>query len=382
MSKNQIKKFFPGANTSRGFFSLYHYIIPQDTTRIFVIKGGPGVGKSTFMKKICQTMTDRGFQAEWQCCSSDNGSIDGVVFPQIGVAMLDGTAPHVVDPKNPGAVDEIIHLGDYWNESMLRGSKEEILKENRRVGRLFGIGYYALQEAFVALTEWKSYISEAQNWSKVNETFANTWEEIMSNVKPNWRVSPLDRHLFAWAISPQGKTNFIDTLLDGVSKMYVIKGEPGSGKSSFITKFGQQALEWGMNVEFYHNTLNPDDVDGIIIRELGIAMFSSGGPFIYRPENFSGSTKLLDFGVFLKPEVLSVYAAEIKAAGERCLQHIDRAVSFVAKAKDTHDHMETYYIPAMDFAAIEKRRTEIETRILGYAEELAKAATTASKTLI
>ncbi len=25
------------------------------------------------------------------------------------------TTPHVVDPKNPGAVDEIVHLGDHWN---------------------------------------------------------------------------------------------------------------------------------------------------------------------------------------------------------------------------------------------------------------------------
>ncbi len=376
MGDNTIMKVFPGANTARGFFSLYNYIIPQDTTHIFVIKGGPGVGKSTFMKRICHTMTERGYEAEWHCCSSDNGSIDGVVFPQIGIALLDGTAPHVVDPKNPGAVDEIIHLGDYWNENLLRSVKDSIIEVNRRVGRMFGIAYYALQEALVAMTEWKSYITEAQRWQKVNETFASIWDEVMSEVTPQWSIIPLDRHLFAWAITPQGKTNHIDTLLSGVNRLFIIKGEPGSGKSTFIAKFGQQALEWGMNVEFYHNTLNPADVDGIIIREQGVALFASGGPFVYRPESYSGRTKLIDLSVFLNAAVLDVYAEEIKAAGERCNQHIARAISNVFKAKAAHDHMETYYIPAMDFAAIEKRRLEIETRILNYAKELARAAGT------
>lgn len=49
------------------------------------------------------------------------------------------TAPHVVDPKNPGAVDEIIHLGDFWDEEKMRENKEAVLKSNARVGRLFKI---------------------------------------------------------------------------------------------------------------------------------------------------------------------------------------------------------------------------------------------------
>ncbi len=382
MSKGKIMKVFPGGNTSHGFFSLYNYIIPQDTTRIFVIKGGPGVGKSTFMKKICESMINRGFDAEWHCCSSDNGSIDGIVFPQLGIAMIDGTAPHIVDPKNPGAVDEIIHLGDYWNESMMRQAKDGVLADNRRVGRLFGMAYFALQEAMVAMTEWESCVSESQNWPKVNKTFSAAWEEVMGGTNPHWDVIPVDRHLFAWAISPQGKVNFIDSLLSGIDSLYLIEGEPGTGKSTFISNFGHRAMEWGLDVEFYHSTLNPDDVDGIIIRKLGIAMFSAGGPFAYKPLEYHGFQKRIDLSVSLNDEVLRVYAAEIKAASNRFNQHMERAISHIAQAKATHDHMETYYIPAMDFAAIEKRRLEIELRILGYADELAKAASASGGRII
>ncbi len=101
---------FPGGNTSVGFYSYYDYILPQDRAkRIFVIKGGPGVGKSTFMKQIGNELVEKGYDAEFMHCSSDPDSLDGIVIPALEVAFIDGTAPHVVDPKNPGAVDETIH---------------------------------------------------------------------------------------------------------------------------------------------------------------------------------------------------------------------------------------------------------------------------------
>ena len=94
MKNQRVKKVFPGGNTSQGFHSFYHHIIPLDATRIFVMKGGPGVGKSTFMKTIAESLLAQGYSVEFHCCSSDNDSLDGIVIPQIGIAMIDGTAPH------------------------------------------------------------------------------------------------------------------------------------------------------------------------------------------------------------------------------------------------------------------------------------------------
>jgi predicted ATP-dependent serine protease len=91
-----VRKVFPGGNTSRGFYSFYNHIIGTEAARVFIIKGGPGVGKSTFMRKIAETMLEQGFDCEYHCCGSDNNSLDGVVFPAIRVALLDGTAPQSV----------------------------------------------------------------------------------------------------------------------------------------------------------------------------------------------------------------------------------------------------------------------------------------------
>lgn len=94
--KGRIRRVFPGGNTPHGFHSFYDYITPPDSNKIFVLKGGPGVGKSTFMRKIAEELVERGYDAELLHCSSDNGSLDGARFPALGVTMVDGTAPQRV----------------------------------------------------------------------------------------------------------------------------------------------------------------------------------------------------------------------------------------------------------------------------------------------
>ena len=111
MSKGTIKKVFPGGNTSLGFYSFYNYILSQqEARRIIVLKGGPGVGKSTFMRKIAEEMQDRGYNVEHMHCSSDNNSLDGVVIPAIKVALLDGTVPHKVVSYTQNNQNKYLHV--------------------------------------------------------------------------------------------------------------------------------------------------------------------------------------------------------------------------------------------------------------------------------
>jgi hypothetical protein len=49
---------------------------------------------------------------------------------------------------------------------------------------------------------------------------------------------------------------------------------------------------------------------------------------------------------------------------------MEEAVDFIYRAKKTHDEMETFYIPNMNFADIEARRQKVLARILELAEEV------------
>lgn len=366
MSNAHIKKIFPGAITSQGFYSFYHYMIQQkNANHIFILKGGPGVGKSTFMKKIGQTMLERGYDIEYHCCSSDNSSIDGVVIPNLKIALLDGTAPHIVDPKTPGAVDEIVNLGEYWDEAVLKCSRREILSCTAKVSSNYPRVYLGLQEAKIALEEWKSYTIPYQNWSKINQLALKMEKEIFIFAP---REQGNERHLFAWGNTPQGKTQFIDTLLNNTDRLYMLVGQPGLGKSTFLARMAERAVSYGLDIEYYHNTLDPAKLDLIILPALRIAFVINAEPYTYTPK-FEGEILTLDFEQSLNvAQLMGDCGEEIRDCQQRVNQHISRAQRHSEKAKATHDILEKYYVPAMNFADIEKKRNSILEKILTFAE--------------
>ena len=109
-----ILNYYAGGNTARGFYSLYESNL-EGLDRVFILKGGPGTGKSTMIKKLGQRWNEAGFDIEYLHCSSDTGSVDGLIIRSIGVGIVDGTAPHVIEPTAPGAIEEYINLGEAWD---------------------------------------------------------------------------------------------------------------------------------------------------------------------------------------------------------------------------------------------------------------------------
>ncbi|SMB99720.1 hypothetical protein SAMN00808754_3050 [Thermanaeromonas toyohensis ToBE] len=371
MPRGRLRKVFPGGNTCYGFYSFYDYIIEPDATRIFVVKGGPGVGKSTFMRKIGESMLEKGFDVEFHCCSSDNGSLDAVVIPGIKVALIDGTAPHIVDPKNPGAVDEIIHLGDFWDEAKMREHKQEILEANARVNRLFRTAYSALKEAKVIRDEWESYVEECLNEALINRAQARLLDAVFAGVAARYDRAPKARHLFATAITPEGiVTGNVETLLHDVERIYTISGEPGSGVSRMLERVASFATAKGLFTEIYHCPFNPDNYDLVIIPEIKVAVMNVEPPHTFDPTPFNHLIAMsINLSEYIDKNKLAVYTQEILSAKFRYQACLDRAVAYIRQAKLTHDYMESFYIPAMNFEAINAKREEILHRILRYAAE-------------
>ena len=92
-------QYFLGANSPQGFYSLYDQLIQiEDASAIYILKGGPGCGKSTLMRQVALAAEKADIQAEYILCSGDPDSLDGDVLPHLGIALVDGTAPHAAAP--------------------------------------------------------------------------------------------------------------------------------------------------------------------------------------------------------------------------------------------------------------------------------------------
>ena len=144
MNGKTIRTFL-GANTPNGFFSYYEPFI--EGKKAYIIKGGPGTGKSSFMKKVAAEAVNRNYFTEYAYCSSDYESLDGVFVPDLNLILADGTPPHILEPAVPGVLGGIINLSGFWNEKKLEASAEDILDLKKRISASFARCYSYLSAA-------------------------------------------------------------------------------------------------------------------------------------------------------------------------------------------------------------------------------------------
>ena len=103
------RHLFPGSNTAAGFVGFFEPL-HSAARRTVILKGGPGVGKSTLMGKVGKHYEHLGLETDYYHCSGDPDSLDAVAVPEMGFLILDGTAPHTVDPALPGAREALTAL--------------------------------------------------------------------------------------------------------------------------------------------------------------------------------------------------------------------------------------------------------------------------------
>ena len=112
------RRLFFGAATPKGAVDYIPGLTASLRRRIF-IKGRPGSGKSTMLKKIAAAAEANGIEVQIFHCGLDPRSLDMLIFPGLGTAIFDSTAPHEYFPDRDG--DEIL---DMYERAMTPGTDD------------------------------------------------------------------------------------------------------------------------------------------------------------------------------------------------------------------------------------------------------------------
>lgn len=330
------KHFYLGANTPYGFFSYYDNIISQyEARKIYCIKGGPGTGKSSFMKKCAQSMLDEGFNVEFIHCSSDDNSLDGILIKEKNVALLDGTSPHITDPKTPGAVDTIINLGQFWNEEKISKNKDSIISINKKISENYKRAYRYLKAAKAIYDD-----IEEINLKSYDEYERNVFvKEIYDTYFAPLPISPIkgsERKLFASAITPSGFSSRLNTLFDGYN-VKILKGYT----YDILERISYFAKERGYDLEKYYCVMEPyKKCEHLVIDELNLAFVT------YNEFHSYEDGEVIEFNKKI------CYEDELVYDNKMYKYLLTKASETIKNSKTMHDELEKYYIPNMNFKKI------------------------------
>lgn len=348
----RIRKMFAGGNTSLGFYSFFDFIIGDDAEQVFLLKGGPGTGKSVFMKEIAEAVLKAGYEGELFYCSSDRESLDGAAFPQLGVALIDATAPHAQEPRLPGCRDELINLGNFWNRQGIRKHRKAVEKASLENQRWFQSAFRYLRAAYAVeenIEMWNRSVISPDKGYEIGTELLDRIFRCQGNEKGSIR------HLFASAITPQGKVSFIENLVEGFEERYILEGPLGVEKSVLLQRILNRAREMGIKAEAFHYPLNPEKIEHILLPELQVAIISASDHDFLKSLEGHRINLAQDFSE-------EDWLSDDYALREQLIQ---RAIHMLGGAKEVHDELESYYASQMDFAALDELKETVLGRILG-----------------
>ena len=364
MKKGKIRNIFPGSNTSKGFYEFYDSFVKDDSNRVFYLKGGPGIGKSVFVRHIGNEIINRGIDVEYLYCSSDSDSLDGIHIPSMDLTIVDATPPHLMDPKNPGAVDEIIYLGECWNEEGLRENREDIIEINREVKRLYRKTFFYLKMTKLLKEELGTYIKDAfaLDFMELNKETRKLRKELFdSSAKGKADKRQYIRHYYAVAITPQGVSSFLENLFDPLDRRIVLKGRPGTGKSTIVKKLLDEGISRGLSVDICHCALDPDKYEHLIFPELNMGIVTGVPPHEYEPK---AGDIIIDTERYIDVVKLARFRWEMELVETEQGIMFKHALDYLERVKQVRDRLEEYYSSNSDFTIADRKREEVLDRIL------------------
>ena len=339
MNKNN-QKYFLASNSCEGFISKFSECYnPNDNWKVYIIKGGPGTGKSSFMKKIAQAADQKEITYILCPCSSDPDSLDAIILPDKKIVVLDGTAPHTLDPVYPGICEEILNFGEFWDSEKLKAKTEiiDITNKNKMLHAtasryLYAAGKLILDNYKTALacTKKEKAITFAQNISK----------KYLSKIDG----TPYLWNYFLGGVSPKGIISFPETIENSYKEIVIIKDKYGAASNIIMEEICNQALKNGYKTIAFKNPFLTNITDHVVIPSLSLA-FVTENNFI----TFKSTARRIHARRFSSNKQLHLSKERLKFNKKTTEILLYSAVDTLKNAKKVHDVLENHYIKAMNF---------------------------------
>jgi hypothetical protein len=299
------------------------------------------------MRKILGMVKSRGAVCESILCSSDKDSLDGIICENGDrrIAILDGTAPHERDTAVPGAVDEIVNLGENWDKRWLESRRGEISDLNTEKKAAYATAYSYLRMAGCASREARKFVLNEKIVKNVKSA-ANSLAEDLKYSRGNKKVRLVN------SFGKQGHYR-LDTLEEAAKKRYTLIGDKAL-TSLFMNQVSDTLSLRSANLTVSPSSLEKDDIDALFIGGEDISISRISGGEVIDLSEFSVSDALTD------ERMKNMRDVEASA--------LESAKRWFGIASDLHFRLEEIYKTSMNFDQNERiivEKSEEISEILG-----------------
>ncbi len=344
--------YFAGANTADGFIGAYPaFINERALDRLYILKGGSGTGKSTLIKTCAARAEEAGAEVTLLLCSSDPSSADAIILRGKNgrrIAVLDGTAPHTLDPALPGAVGRLVNAGVYWDSDVLHDSREQIAELCSAKASAYARAYRFLGAYRHITAVQRQFLTDCIRHDKLQSAAQRLAASI-----PTDKLGT-EETVYTYALSMTGACH-LTTFTDLAAREFRITDHYGSGEF-FLSALRQILRDKKNSLVCAPSPPCPDMLSELYLPSANAAVTLGN-------ERGGDGITNINMQRFLDKAQLSLCRSRIRFA-EKCREEmLDGALQALADAAACHFALEEIYKSAMDFDALAAERIRIAEEI-------------------
>ena len=352
-------RYYLGANSPGGFYSLYDQLLdPGEAEELLILKGGAGCGKSTLMGLVAAQAEARGIPVEYIRCSGDPDSLDAILLPDRHAAIVDGTAPHIVEPRLPGAVERYVNLGECYDHEGLKKIRGELEGAMRGYKDCYARAYRCLRAAAELTADRAALLQTPELEAKMAKRAKGILSrECRRRGGGEGRV----RQRFLSAVTHQGLLTEFGTVERQCRRVYELADTYGLGHL-LLTHLLAGIAAAGWDVTACPSPLFPDRLEHLILPQLSLAFVTTGGGAIWPHRPY----RRLRMDAMADRELLQRNRARLSFSRKVSAALMEEAVSSLAQAKAMHDHLERLYNPYVNFEQVRAAAERAARELLGH----------------
>ena len=258
--------FFLGATTPAGFKGYFEPLRREPGMQMYLIKSGPGCGKSTLMKRLAIKAKQKGEPIQRIHCASDPDSLDGVIFLDKRAAIVDATAPHVMEPDAPGAEEQVVSLYHTIDAGKLAPHRDEVKALFARNAALRGRAARYIASAGSLMLDSRRAEACSANFEKVRRYV----KRLCTRLLPRTEGTAGEELRLLSAITPKGMVFYRGTVEALADRYVVFRDDYGAVSRLLLELIRAEALARGYHIITCPCAMHPEDqIDHIFIPACG-----------------------------------------------------------------------------------------------------------------
>lgn len=343
------REFFMGVSTPNGFKTDF-YNEHKDCYGYY-IKGGPGTGKSTLMRKLAEHFSDENISVYY--CSSDPSSIDAVVFEDKRIFFADATAPHESNPKLPYITGEYVDLAAALFSERLGDASSDAIQVNEQNQALHKMVQKHLSVICKLQTDIIKLGKELTDQKTLDNLVLSLCKKLPQNTCPRTASAVYKQ---AISITPHGKLWH----LPDNCEIFFLKDRLLYASLYAVEAVKAKAVQSGLLVECtrsYTQSIYPDIM--IYMPELNFAICADQT----LPKNMQEAASIIELDNVYKTLQAEEYSSFVGICTKTVHELEGNAVDTLSRALQVHDELEAFYIDAIDKKSLNKKFTELKNRL-------------------